>query len=312
MTTEPPSPTGSNWNIDVSLLDGANDRHPRGVTWTAEEMADRLTDCRLYRAQDKPRAKAWSPGLYTPGTTRGLDNVIRVSAFVLDVDDGTSLDRVWGCFSGHTRVLYTTWSHETNKPKCRLVLPLARTVPGEDWPLVWGHFAGEARRRGVTQDRVCKDASRLYFLPGVPSEAALSRFEARVELGLPRLDVDLEALRRASLRQVRAAMDAKKYRLQQLARKLVGYAPKVDYADPAVREMVAATIEARIVGDGVEQRATRGWCPSCGRQSVWFYIRAHFGSARCDHVRTCGWQGSLDRLHGHFERAPQAAFAGGR
>jgi len=118
-----------------------------------------------------------------PAAYRCTDAVAALTALVLDSDhhepDWDELER-----TGNLIIAYTTWSHTQDDPRWRLVVPLARPVPVEEWPAVW--------RSGVERfdphaDPQCKDVSRFYFLHGAPRDR-LELAQTRVmhgELWLP-------------------------------------------------------------------------------------------------------------------------------
>jgi hypothetical protein len=280
--------------VGVSLFSGAWDRDPKPAFWTVAELVEKLSDYRVVHHSVKESVDAWSPAAYRSGTTRRKENVLFVSCLVLDVDSGASIDSVWNTFPDHQRILYTTWSHNKSMPKCRLVLPLQEPVPGSHWFQSWVWANTRATRRGIAQDPSCKDSSRLYFLPAVPGPKEYNDREVRYDIALPRIAIPWQTLPDPA--EVLRAANKKRALRGAHARMLAGRDQKTDYTDPDVRERVAAAVEARVVGDGIDRRATRGLCPACGRYSVFWYILSRFAPATCDHRNTCGWRGPLAQL----------------
>lgn len=264
--------------MEVSLFASAFGTRPRRATWSGLE----LTRPVAVQSDDKRLAPAWSPATYPPGATRGGEHVESVTALVLDVDDGTALDVVWGLWPAAARVLHTSWSHTAEHPKCRLVVPLANPVPAEGWLRVWTWASVHASRRGVKADPSCKDPCRLFFLPvdrGV--------FEAREALDLPALEVDWTRLvdPRAAQRR-RAPLILPKGAPRPVGRR---------FERPEERLELAHQLGAAV--RGVDPRAVRVRCPACGRASVYYYVRPYkMHGARCDHERSCGWRGGLGAL----------------
>jgi hypothetical protein len=131
-------------------------------TVSLDELAAMLTTHE--RVADKKRARCWSPTLYADGTTsRSNAGVAEVSALVFDLDrvppDEHKLAEV--CWIGHT-----TWSHTSEAPRWRVIVPLARSVPVAEWTDVW------RRARAALcpeADPSCKDPSRQYYLPSCPA-----------------------------------------------------------------------------------------------------------------------------------------------
>jgi len=70
--------------------------------------------------------------------------------------------------------------------------------------------------------------------------------------------------------------------------------------DPGTRERLAERLGAQLVGSGENRSAKGVRCPQCGRPSVWWPIapRCPSGTARCAHLNSCGWWGSLADLIG--------------
>ena len=110
--------------------------------------------------------------------SRNNAGVHSVSCLVFDCDrvppDPERL--AGGCWIGHT-----TYQHAPEKPRWRVVIPLARPVAAKRWREVW------QRARAALcpeADPSCKDPSRQYYLPSHPHDAAC---ESTVHAG-PLLD----------------------------------------------------------------------------------------------------------------------------
>jgi hypothetical protein len=109
---------------------------------------------------DKKLARCWSPTRYAAdANTRGNIGVEAVSCLVFDLDrvppDPKRLEHVH--WIGHT-----TWSHRSESPRWRVVVPLARPLPSATWADVW------QRARAALcpeADPACKDPSRAYWVP---------------------------------------------------------------------------------------------------------------------------------------------------
>ncbi len=145
---------------------------------------------------DKREARCWSPTLYANGaTSRANAGVAAVSALVFDLDrvppDPELLAGV--CWIGHT-----TWSHRTEAPRWRVVVPLAEPVPASSWGDVW-------RRARATlcpeADPSCKDSSRQYYLPSHPPGVAPEASHHDGPLLNPSTLPELPAEERAELRR---------------------------------------------------------------------------------------------------------------
>lgn len=256
-----------------------------------ERVEARLADM-VARAGPKARLPAFVPGRFVEGGRRRAEDVEALSMLVLDVDDGASPEEVAAAFEGHPRVAYTTWSWGGGGEvwKFRLVVPLAADVPATRWARVW-RWARD--RVGGTLDEVCKDASRMYFLPAVGSERQ-PRWSKRWDAEGPLLEVDVDALpmapeeappapRRLPPSTVGLPADV---RLKALVRRLREH--------PGARQAFARELGAELTGSGPGERAIHIVCPACGRPSVFFFIEPiRQTGAACNHVNSCGWRGPL-------------------
>jgi len=117
---------------------------------------------------DKSAGIPWSPTIYAEGASRGNAGVAAVTAFVIDVDDGTPVSDLETRLESFLYIVHSSHSHTPEVPKYRVVLPLAEPVVSSDWPAAWrrmNHFVNEHA------DSATKDAARVYFLPSMPPDA---------------------------------------------------------------------------------------------------------------------------------------------
>jgi hypothetical protein len=116
---------------------------------------------------DKPDGK---------GHLRHGRNVRDVTALVLDLDEGrlTETD-LRKRLEGLTFLAHTTYSHEPESPRWRVIVPLARPLRPGLLPAAIKHFA-EGRGLAGAYDKKCIDPARLYFVPRVPSRKALKSY----------------------------------------------------------------------------------------------------------------------------------------
>jgi hypothetical protein len=125
---------------------------------------------------EKKRGPGWSPALFA-GDQRGNATVLAVSALVLDVDDGGSIDDALSAFAGYEGLLHTSYSHgateDTTGRPCaprvcfRVILPRARPVSAPEHGRLWAWAAEQALRHGVRLDPAPKAPGQLWFLPAV-------------------------------------------------------------------------------------------------------------------------------------------------
>lgn len=264
----------------------------RTLTWDA--LVSRLSDLRQHGAVPTKEARldavpCWSPCVFEDGQPRSKDSALRVSALVLDYDDGTTLEAACAAWSDWAAVLHTSWSHTDDTHRCRVVVPLSVPCPVEMWPRIWTW----AHRRAPGIDPACKDASRIYFLPTTRRHDA--PFEAWANHGppldvgnleLPVVDGTAPIARALPGNRTRAPRPNDSTATGRLLYRL--YANRPDLREEAARRVGALL---------VDNRATRAPCPACGRPSVWWWIDPQRQvTAQCDHRNTCGWYGPVFEL----------------
>ena len=284
--------------IPVTFYRSTRDPRAHGRTLSWDSLSGTLANFRDVSGEKAVRLERlglWSPvRLNTP--RRASVNVVEVGALVLDYDDGTSLREAMGAWDGYQRCGHTTWSHAPGNPRCRVILPLSRPVPGPMWHLL---YRDVVEGNGQGADRQCIDPARAYYLPaqgaGGP-HAAVRAPGALLDL-LPRA----EALWKAD-RSQKAAQAAQRARRLEAMREQARRSPDPRAAaerllsqDPDARRRLADALGAAIgTGTGGVEVARRVLCPSCGRRAVWFALDR--GRAFCNHRGSCGWSGRLHEL----------------
>lgn len=240
----------------------------------------------------------WSPTTYGPAyrergqmVRRRSSNTVAVSLVVLDVDDGTPVEALLepGVFA----LAHTSWSHTAERPKWRVVYPLAEPVPAQRWAPTWRAIAA----KWPAVDPATKDPARMYYVPAVRHESPLTEagpmtyrrgtYTVRVQLGRWfRPPPPIEAPPPVAKRK---APPPTPYRPDTLRRELSAQLR----TDPAARERVAELVGATVQGG----KARRAPCPACGQRSVWWpLVPDGAGRAFCNHRNSCGWTGPLDEL----------------
>lgn len=113
--------------------------------------------------------KAWSPVNYVEASTRANENVTHIHLAVVDVDRGENPDAVIQQLAGLAYLAHSSFSHTSETPKFRIILPLLKPVPATEWDKAWAtinHWLG-----GIN-DPSTKDQSRIYFCPARAKDAA--------------------------------------------------------------------------------------------------------------------------------------------
>ncbi len=128
-----------------------------------EAAAGKLADDA--RRAAKRDLRLWSPTLYTPGAPRGSEGVVAVGCLVLDYDAGATLEDAASTWESWFHLVHSTWSHRADRPRFRVVLPLARPVVAADWAAVW---AWAAALTGHVVDPALKGLGSMFALPAVP------------------------------------------------------------------------------------------------------------------------------------------------
>jgi hypothetical protein len=153
----------------VSFFAHVRDNQPKAGAGTWPELVSALASfAKGPRPQDKKDLTAISPAAFRG--TRSNENVESVSLLFIDLDGVTeeeltaTIVRVQR--QGLAVLFYETFSsHEKGAGRFsgRLVVPLSRPVPRDDWGRFWD---GAMAFLGVQDaDRECRDPSRMYFVP---------------------------------------------------------------------------------------------------------------------------------------------------
>lgn len=157
--------------MNVSVFKNAKDNQPRNQKTPWAFFTNRLTQHEARAEKDGP---LWSPTLYRQGATRGNAGVVSLSCFVADVDDGTPPAALIERWAGLTWCLYSTHSSTADKPKWRVVFPLAAPVPAEEWRKTWRRLTHHLM--DGHNDAATKDPARIHYLPAAPPERIAEAF----------------------------------------------------------------------------------------------------------------------------------------
>src|SRR5450759_4033005 len=200
-TPENPSPTLADHTVAFTVFKSEKDNNPQARKLTWSEFAKQIQ--KHTARKTKEGTGAFSPVIFREGTKRGNDGVEAITMAVFDVDGGVTPDAVKSILGGFAHVLHSTWSHTSDKPSYRVIVPFTRPVPKNDWPQPWARLT---LFLGGINDPATKDPARLYYLPSHPE----GREDYFVEVGEGKpLDVaDLPELPPAVKAQIQSAINS--------------------------------------------------------------------------------------------------------
>jgi predicted P-loop ATPase len=169
----------------ISLFIGERGKIPRRVELSWEDLREELqqyvpTPCTLATCLREKcphkKTKAWSPATWPEVETRQKKTVDQLSCLVIDRDHvpPAELDEDLARFAGHDYFMHSSHSDSPEDRCVRVVLRTSRPVSGKEWPRFW---RAAVDYFGVKADENCKDASRLYYRPSRPSDAAIDAFD---------------------------------------------------------------------------------------------------------------------------------------
>jgi hypothetical protein len=118
----------------------------------------------------------WAPATFRNDSRTTGSVVELVYALVLDFDTGGSLELAAGVFRRFSGLLHTTHGHAPAAPRFRVVLPFAAPLPPQDYPALWLAADRFCHLHALGPDPSCKNASRVWYVPGKRPEGS---FETR-------------------------------------------------------------------------------------------------------------------------------------
>ena len=162
-------PNGGRMKVAVAYYRSTFEaRDPKRLSLSWAALVEDLGRFRPWHGSKESRlrvAPLWSP-VKLKEPRRLSSAVVEVSCLVLDYDDEAALTipQALARWDGFERCAYTTWSHTDEAPRCRVVLPLQRPVPGHLWADLYRSILAD---QGRGADPQCCDPSRAYYLPAV-------------------------------------------------------------------------------------------------------------------------------------------------
>jgi len=245
---------------------------------------------------DKQQLPLWSPTVFKDGQ-RAKMNAIEVHHLVFDMDDGIAPIDCWRLFTDWTVLAHSSFSHKPHHHKYRIVLPLAKPIPGSDWDraaiaaaTLWTDVVG----RGEPDPKALKDRARVYFRYAIPSSthpvnhpqhpSHIHQVHSHIGplLELDYSDIVIEPPR--PMTTTRVCMNGKAS-MEEV------------FMDARFRQRVANELGATIQGNEARYIV----CPGCSRKAVHFSIEPSLTNSykwpTCNHQNSCGWWGSFTDLN---------------
>jgi hypothetical protein len=167
--------------LPVSVFWSVRRVDPSGITRPDLESAEWPSDFLVFTSASTPDEKlavpAFLPGLFAEGqgrtrgdTKRGL---AKMTALVLDYDDGATMEAVDAVVGDLERVLYTTFRHTPERHRFRVILPLSAPISPTEYERLQAAYHAHLKARGVPVAPL--NVAQCYFLatsrPGVPHRA---------------------------------------------------------------------------------------------------------------------------------------------
>lgn len=155
--------------MKITVFETVRDSQGKVIDLPWERFVEYIS--RHEEAVEKDSVKCWSPAIFMRNV-RNKGECDRVEMLVGDVDDGTPPDLLGEIMQerGVEAVLVSSFSHQDDFPKYRVIVPLDAPIRynAEDWPVIWDRFNLLC---GGRLDKKCKDPSRLYFRTSCPPGA---------------------------------------------------------------------------------------------------------------------------------------------
>jgi hypothetical protein len=257
-------------------------------------------------AKTKKEITMWSPCSFADTSSKRVENAVSVSMLVYDIDTGMPMS-YRACFEPFTYLCHTSWSHTYTTPRWRLVLPLARPIPANEYKIAYNVAVQDFARLTGYDDMVdtsCSNPNRFYYRFAInPNHRPmLEPPEVYTNEGVL-YDLDYtEAMANEQARQAqvqrrvskikrRAVMSPNEAEIQK--RLLLSTSP---HARLNLAHALGATISAGV--------ARHILCPNRANhptgyrdRTVHYYLSPTTNKwAACNHRETCGWYGDLYQL----------------
>ena len=157
--------------LGISLFNNVQDNHPAFQQMTLQQVCDFLTPQSPPVVAKADRKQLYSLAVYKTGTTRKKENVEAMTGIVFDFDNK---DADWLPIGEITRSLdrrhliyfwHTTWSHTSNRPRWRLLIPFVTPCPPEKWETVYRYALALLGNPPGIDQAASKDMAHMWYSP---------------------------------------------------------------------------------------------------------------------------------------------------
>lgn len=270
------------------------DNLPKELELTTSQFLDFMKPRPYPKKED---VKLWIPARFNFPQRLGK-HVDYVSMLVYDVDDGLEVPQHDEILWDYEYFIFHSFSSTPEKPKWRLIIPLANPIKGEHYSLIYDQIKqvfnhkihgvppdGYEHKYDFSQhlDKSCKDPNRAFYLPSYHYKTKPQKpiihlgerfdFKYRVPPPPPPKPRTYPKIKHWSHHDSNGEL---RYGLR---------------TNPEWRMIQGHQLGAKINGD----RMVGFECPDCKRSdATYFYINGT--GAYCGHQKSCNWADSLYEL----------------
>lgn len=159
--------------LKLSTFKRISDTTPVCGNLPLSKWQQRLTRHSVREDKDGP---LYSPAIWKPGSTRGNEGIVELTACVLDCEKtAPPFAQVQPRLEGKSAIWHTTHRHTSENERYRIILPLSQPVSPEVWPSV---HRGAVRSLNLDGriDPTCAESARAYYAASCPPEIEADSF----------------------------------------------------------------------------------------------------------------------------------------
>lgn len=156
--------------LPITFFDSVKHTNPKDQTLKLEAIAEGLKDPLIVESK-KERKSCLSATIYKPGATRSNKGVDYVTAAIIDFDNKDKnpdhiedilFRKERGGIGNYCHIWYTSYSHDPDVPRWRLIFPLAKFIPAEMWSSYVDRLI-YALGDDPSIDEVIKKPAQIYY-----------------------------------------------------------------------------------------------------------------------------------------------------